>query len=143
MVATVYVVAKEQVVIALDVAVVIRYSPEIKKPHQVLILSVDVTEYFDWRVNTQHHRLLLQDALTLLGECNNVFSTERKITVTVKLCRPLTWSQQVVQKQVVECFFLNVYLLELVFLLFSFLVHIHNHLDSFSGAWLRFNFSLV
>ena len=143
MVAAVYVVAQEQVVVALDVSVVIRDSPEIEKTHQILVLSVNVTEYFDWRVDTQHHRLLLQHALTFLGECNNVFSTERKITVPVKLRRPLTWTQQVVQKQVVECFFLNVYLLELVFLLFSFFVHIHDHLDSFSGAWLCFNFSLV
>ena len=99
-VAPVDVVAQEQVVVALDVAVVVRNAPQVEEPHEVLILAVNVAEHFDRRVHSQNHRLLFEHALALLSKCYDVLSTESKVPVPVKLCSPLTRSQQMVQKQV-------------------------------------------
>lgn len=86
---------------AFDVAVVVRDAPQVEEAHEVLVLAVYVPEDLDWRVNSQHHRLLLQDALALLCECDDVFTSECKVPVAVILCSPFTWAQQVVQEQVV------------------------------------------
>lgn len=50
-------VTKEQIVIALYITTVIWDSPQIKEAHQILILTMNVAENFDWRVNSQDHRL--------------------------------------------------------------------------------------
>ena len=68
MCASVNIVAKEEVIVALDVAIVVRDAPQIKESHQVLILSVDVTEHFDWCVDSEHHWLFLKHAHALVSQ---------------------------------------------------------------------------
>ena len=67
MCASVNIVAQEEVIVALDVAIVVRDAPQIKESHQVLILSVDVTEHFDWCVDAEHHWLFLKHAHALVS----------------------------------------------------------------------------
>jgi len=94
-VATVDVVTQEEVVVTFDVTVLVRDSPEIEESHQVLVLPVNVTEDFDWSVDTKHHWLLLKDSLALLSQGDNMLTTECKVTITIELSSPLSWSQQV------------------------------------------------
>ena len=67
MVTTIDKVTQEQIVIRLDVAKVVRDAPKIEKAHQILILSVDIAEDFDWSVDTQNHRLVCQNVLAFIG----------------------------------------------------------------------------
>jgi len=58
--ATINVVPQEQVVITFDVACLRAWrSPQIKEPHQVLVLAMNIPEYLDGSINPQQHRLLL------------------------------------------------------------------------------------
>jgi hypothetical protein len=72
---------------------------------------VNITENFNWSVNAEDHWLLFKNALALFSKGNNVLSSEGKIAISVELGRPLSWSQQVRQEQVVESVFLHVLLL--------------------------------
>lgn len=65
--ATINVVSQKQVVITFDVA---RFgawrTPQIKEPHQILVLAVNVPEYLHGSLESQQRRLLLQYFLTLV-----------------------------------------------------------------------------
>jgi hypothetical protein len=84
------VVSEEDVVTALDVALLRRNSPKIEEAHKILVLAMDVTENLDGRVNAKYHRLLLKDLLTLIGERDDVLSAEGEVARAIELGRPLS-----------------------------------------------------
>jgi len=59
MCSTINIVTEEQIVVALDITIIVRVSPEIEESHKVLILSVDITEHFNWSIDAKYHGLLL------------------------------------------------------------------------------------
>lgn len=63
---------------------------------------MDITKNLNWRVNPQHHWLLFHYSLTFFSQRNNVLPSERKVSISIVLCSPLFWPQQVSQKQIVE-----------------------------------------
>lgn len=46
--ASVHVVSQEQVVVTLNVPCLTWGAPQVEEPHQVLVLTVDISKYFDW-----------------------------------------------------------------------------------------------
>lgn len=92
MITSINIITKEQVVITLNIAIIIRNAPQIEESHQVLVLAVHIAEHLYWSVHSEDHGLFFKYALTLLSKRNNVFTTERKITIPIELCCPLAWS---------------------------------------------------
>lgn len=75
------VVAQEQVVKTIDIAVLARGSPNVEEAHQVNVVAVDVTKNFDWRLKTtDNSRLLLKDILALTNQLQDLLSLEREVT---------------------------------------------------------------
>ena len=96
------IVTEEEVIVTLNITIIVGDAPQIEEPHQVLVLPVDVTKDFDWRVDSQHHWLLLKYAHALFSERQDVLSSEGKVAIAVVLGGPLSWSKQVGQEEVVE-----------------------------------------
>ena len=75
------VVAQEQVVKTIDIAVLARGSPNVEETHQVNVVAVDVTKNFDWWLKTtDNSRLLLKDILALTNQLQDLLSLEREVT---------------------------------------------------------------
>ena len=96
------IVTEEKVIVTFNIAIIVGDAPQIEEPHQVLVLPVDVTKDFDWRVDSQHHWLLLKYAHALFSERQDVLSSESEVAIAVVLRRPLSWSKQVGQEEVIE-----------------------------------------
>jgi hypothetical protein len=64
---SVHLVAKEQLVEALDVTVFRRAAIEVEEAHQVDLLAVDVAKNLDGCAQAQHHGLLLDDFLGFIA----------------------------------------------------------------------------
>lgn len=102
MIASVDVVTEEQVVEALNIADFRGRAPQVKEPHQILVLPVYITEHLDRCLNFKDHGLFLKELLAFLSKCDDVLSAERKVAVAVELGRPLSGSQEVVEEELVE-----------------------------------------
>ena len=102
MIASINIIAKENIVVTFDIACFIWNAPKIKEPHQILILAMDISENFNRRINAQHHRLLLDNFLALISQGDDVFAAEGEIARSVELGGPFSWSEQMVQEQRVE-----------------------------------------
>jgi len=151
MITPIDIITQEQVVITFNIAIIVGNTPQIEESHQVLVLSVHITEDLDWSVYSQDHGLFLKYALTLLSERNNMLTSECKITIPIELSGPLTRSQQMRQEQIVKGVFLHVLLLGcgvaacrllswfLIIVAFEFL---HRY-DYGLAAWLLFDFCAV
>jgi hypothetical protein len=63
---------------------------------------MDVSEYFDGCVYSEHHGLFLKYFLALISQRNDVFPPECEVAIPIELGRPLSGSKQVVQKQGVQ-----------------------------------------
>ena len=95
---SVHIVAEEEIIVALDIAIIVGNAPEVEESHQVLILAMYVAKDFDRRIDSKDHWLVLEHAHTLIGKCENVLPSERKVAIAVILGRPLSRSQQVGQE---------------------------------------------
>ena len=102
MATSVDVVTQEEVVVAFDITVLIGSSPEIEEPHQVLILSVDITEDLDRCIDLENHGLSFKDFLGFISQGKDVLPSEREESLAVYRCRPLLWSQKMVQEKLME-----------------------------------------
>jgi len=123
--ASVNIVAEEEVVIGLDVAVLIWRPPEVEEPHQVLVLAVHIAEDFDWRVHSKNHGLLRKNIDAGIGQTDDSFASEIEKSVLLILQRPVSWSQQVVQEYVLAGFGSLVFPdLAVLFLLFNEVFHL-------------------
>lgn len=91
-------VAKEQVIVGLNVASLVRRAPQIEEAHQILVLAVDIAENFHWCINLENHGLSLDDLLRLIGKCQDVLPPEREVRLAINGRGPLLGSQQVVQE---------------------------------------------
>ena len=102
MIASVDIVTEEQVVKALNVAVFRRRAPQVKEPHQILVLPVNISEHLDRCFNFKNHGLFLKDLLAFLSQSDDVLSAESEVAIAVELGRPLSGSQEVVEEELVE-----------------------------------------
>ena len=96
------IVTEEEVIVTLNIAIIVGDAPPIEEPHQVLVLPVDVTKDFDWRVDSQYHWLLLEHAHALFSERQDVLSSEGEVAIAIILGGPLSWSKQVGKEEVIE-----------------------------------------
>lgn len=92
---TIDIIAKEEVVVALNIAVVVGVAPEVEEPHQVLVLTVDISENFDGSIDAEHHRLILQNANALISKRQNVLTSECEVSITIILSGPISRTQKV------------------------------------------------
>lgn len=66
--ASIHVVTQEEVVVTFNVATVVRDAPKVEESHQVLVLTVDVAEDLDRSIDSQNHRLFLENPHALVSE---------------------------------------------------------------------------
>lgn len=64
---------------------VARRAEHVKESHQVRVLSVDVSEDFDWRFRPEKHRLIFEYFLSLSCQLKNLGNFERKLDVLRKV----------------------------------------------------------
>ena len=102
MTASINIVTKEQVIEAFNVSVLAWAAPQIEESHQVLVLSMNVSEYLDRCVDSEYHWLLFEHFLALFRKSNDMLASESEIAIAVELCGPLSGSQQVVQEKRVK-----------------------------------------
>lgn len=67
--ASVNIIAQKQVVVALDISSFTRLSPQVKEPHQVLVLAMDIPKHFDRCIHSQKGRPHLENPFTLRSQC--------------------------------------------------------------------------
>ena len=99
---SVNIVTQEQVVITLDISAVIWDSPQVEEPHQILVLSMDVSEHLDRGINSEHHWLVHEDPLALIGQGDDKLPSEGEEAISIVLSRPLSWLEQMGKEQVVD-----------------------------------------
>ena len=95
---SVHIVAEEEIIVALDIAIIVGNTPEVEESHQILILPMDVAKDFDRCIDSKDHWLILEDTHALIGKRENVLPPEREVAIAVILGRPLSRSQQVGQE---------------------------------------------
>jgi hypothetical protein len=98
MATSINIISQEQIIVAFNITVLIRSTPKIKESHQVLILTMDVTEHLHWGVDLKDHWLCLQDLLGFISESKDVFSSEREESLAINRSRPLLGSQKMVKE---------------------------------------------
>ena len=82
---SVNIVTQEQVVITLDISAVIWDSPQVEEPHQILVLSMDVSEHLDRGINSEHHWLVHEDPLALIGQGDDKLPSEGEEAISIVL----------------------------------------------------------
>ena len=102
MISSVYVISEEKVVEALNVPILRWWTPQVKESHQILVLTVNISENLYWGLYLKDHRLFLEYFLAFFSESNDVLSTECKIAVAVKLGGPLSGPEEDVQEELVQ-----------------------------------------
>jgi hypothetical protein len=93
MISSVNIISKEEVIKALNVTILLWRSPKVEESHEVLVLTVDVTENLNWRIDSQDHWLLFKNLLTLISQGYDVLSSESKVTIAIELSIPFFRSQ--------------------------------------------------
>ena len=102
MVSSVNEVAEEQVIIRFNISGFVWGAPKIEEAHEILVLAVDVAEDFNWCIDLEDHGLTLDDLLGLVSEREDVLPSEGKVRLAVDRGRPLFWSQEMVQEELVK-----------------------------------------
>ena len=104
MASSVDVVAEEEVVMAFDVSVFIWGAPKVKEPHQILVLTMNISKNFHRSINSKNHGLCLEDICSLFSQSNNMLSSKCKVSLSIHWSRPLLWSKKVLNKKLMKLF---------------------------------------
>ena len=102
MVTSVNKIPKKQIVIQIYVTILPRItivwsSPDIEEPHQIRVLTVDVTENFDWGIKFEHNRLIFDDVFCCLAELHDFLRWEDKFIV-FWIVDKVFWLAELIQK---------------------------------------------
>ena len=100
---TVYVIAEEDVVEAANIACLLRRSPNIKEPHQTIVVAMQVAKYFDRRLQVlDQHWLLLEDLHHFVDQFDHVLLFDHEGTHHLNRLLAVPWRQQILYEDRVE-----------------------------------------
>ena len=85
-IASVDIITKEEIIVGLDITIFIWSAPKIEESHQILVLTMDVTEYLDGSIYSADHWLGFKNLLSLFSKGQNMFPSESKIGLSVDRC---------------------------------------------------------